>query len=273
MICVLTGAAGKVAASMRPYLLDYIHALKLTDRRPPEHQDELETFTQADLLDLTEARRTFAGADAVVHLAGHPRDTDFETLCQANIAATFNVFEAARLEGVPRVIFASSNHAVGLRLVNDVQDENTPPRPDGLYGATKVFGEALTTLYADKHGMSTLALRIGHVSDRPIDKRRLSIWLHPQDLAQLVHIGITHPDIAGQIVPAVSGTSRPYYDTSIIDQLGYSPRHNAQDFEESVSEDAGNEVARIFQGGGVAANDFSGDLERTRATVSLNTRP
>lgn len=269
MTVVLTGAAGKVAVAMRPYLLREGLALRLSDLRQPEEVHPGETFVPADLTDPDATRALLAGATAVLHFAGHPRDTDWPTLEAANITACHNVFDAARTQGLRRVVFASSNHAAGFRRTGDIHDSQTPPRPDGLYGVTKVFGEALTTLFADKHGLATLALRIGHVADRPADRRRLSIWLHPEDLAQLALIGLRHPDICGQILPAVSGTSRPFADMAEATALGYRPRHHADDHSPPPEPPGDDPVATAFQGGFAAAKGFDGDLTRTLAAAAL----
>jgi uronate dehydrogenase len=269
MTVVLTGAAGKVATAMRPYLLREGLVLRLSDLREPAEIHPGETFVPTDLTDIGATQDLLQGATAVLHFAGHPRDTDWPTLEAANITACHNVFEAARTQGLGRVVFASSNHAAGFRRTADIHDSLTAPRPDGLYGVTKVFGEALTTLFADKHGMATLALRIGHVADRPADRRRLSIWLHPEDLAQLVLIGLRHPDVRGQILPAVSGTTRPFADMSEASALGYRPRYQADDHPPPEGAPENNPVATTFQGGYVAANGFDGDMTRTLAAVAL----
>ena len=269
MTVVLTGAAGKVATAMRPYLLRAGIELRLSDLRKPDEIHTGETFVPADLSDPDAARDLLAGATAVVHFAGHPRDADWPTLEPANITACYNVFDAARTQGLERVIFASSNHATGYRRTGDIHDSQTAPRPDSLYGVTKVFGEALTTVFADKHGLATLALRIGHVADRPVDQRRLSIWLHPEDLSQLVLIGLRHPTICGQILTAVSGTSRPYADMADATALGYQPRHHADNHRPPEDPPNKDPVASAFQGGSVAANGFDGDLNRTLAAVAL----
>ena len=110
------------------------------------------------------------------------------------------------------------------------------PKPDSRYGVSKVFGEALGSLYADKYGMEVFMMRIGNVNPMPIDKRRLSIWFSPRDLAQLVSIGIEHPDIKFEIVYGISRNKRAWYDNSNAFRLGYRPQDDSETFAQEVLE-------------------------------------
>ena len=140
----------------------------------------------------------------------------WETILQSNIIGCYNLFEAARRKGVKRVVFASSNHAVGFYPRYHRIGIDVTVRPDSRYGVSKAFGEALGSLYADKHGLRVLCLRIGNVGDKPLDKRRLSIWISPEDLAQLVRIGLEHPDLRFEIFYGASNNER--------DLVGQQPR-------------------------------------------------
>src|SRR6185295_17117144 len=133
-----------------------------------------------------------------------------------------------------------------------VIDHKVYIKPDGRYGVSKVFGEALGSLYADKYGMEVFLMRIGNVNPEPIDKRRLSIWLSPRDLAQLVMIGIDHPDIKFEIVYGVSGNKRSWYDNSNATRLGYRPLDNSEKYAEQIlakQETPGDPMAELYQGG------------------------
>jgi uronate dehydrogenase len=114
-----------------------------------------------------------------------------------------------------------------------------------------VFGEALGSLYADKYGMEVFLMRIGNVNPKPLDKRRLSIWLSPRDLAQLVSIGIDHPDVRFEIVYGVSGNKRSWYDNSNAARLGYRPLDNSEKYAEEIlaKEKPGDPLAEPYQGG------------------------
>ena len=139
-----------------------------------------------------------AGIDCVVHLAGMPVEAAWEKVLPLNIEGCYNVFEAARRAGVKRIIFASSNHAVGFHRRERFIDTNVVPRPDTRYGVSKVFGEALGRLYADKYGLSVACLRIGSflTPDRPTEARQLLTWISHRDMVQLVRRCIDYPDLS-----------------------------------------------------------------------------
>jgi uronate dehydrogenase len=132
----------------------------------------------------------------VVHLAGipyEPLDNAWAEILPANIVNTYNVFEAARRAGVKRVVFASSNHVVGFYRRERTVGIDVPPRPDSYYGVSKVFGEALGRLYADKYAMSVACLRIGSFRQTPEDRRQLTTWLSHDDGARLLRCCIDAP--------------------------------------------------------------------------------
>jgi len=122
-----------------------------------------------------------------------------------------------------------------------------------------LFGEALGSLYADKHGMEIFNIRIGNVNPQPIDKRRLAIWISPRDLAQLVTIGIEHPQVRFEIVYGISGNKRAWYDNSNAYRLGYKPQDDSERFAADVlarEKPATDARAEQFQGGAfVTAED------------------
>ena len=190
---LVTGAAGDIGTHLSRELAGR-YALRLSDRRPlkpPRGQ----TFVRADISKMADALRITRGVDAIVHLGGYSVEGPWPAILQANIVGGYNVFEAARRNRVKRIVFPTSNHAVGYYRRDQTIDHRVYIKPDSRYGVSKVFGEALGSLYADKYGMECFMIRIGNVNPRPIDKRRLSIWLSPRDLAQLVSIGIDHPGI------------------------------------------------------------------------------
>ena len=225
---VMTGAAGGVAGMIRPLLRTHYSELVLTDRVEPKDLAPGERFQQVELADLPALEKLLAGARGVIHLGGFSVEGPWETIHESNIVGCYNLFEAARRQGVPRVIFASSNHAVGYyRRARPIgTDERV--RPDSRYGVSKAFGEALGSLYADKYGLRVLSIRIGNVAERPLDVRRLSIWLHPEDLVQLIRIGLEHPDVRNDVVYGLSDCARAWWDNRAAERLGYAPRHRAE---------------------------------------------
>jgi uronate dehydrogenase len=246
---LITGAAGDVASYLRRELAGK-YRLRLSDKRNLK-KTKGEEFIKADLSKMTDALKITKGVDAIVHLGGYSVEGPWEAIHKANIVGCYNLFEAARRNRVKRILFATSNHAVGFYRRDQTIDHRVYPKPDGRYGVSKVFGEALGSLYADKYGMEVFLMRIGNVNPQPLDKRRLSIWLSPRDLAQLVSIGIDHPDIRFEIVYGVSGNQRSWYDNSNAVRLGYKPQDDAQTYAEAIlaKEKPGDRRAEMYQGG------------------------
>ncbi len=248
---LVTGAAGEVGSHLRREFAGR-YKLRLSDLRPIGKKSAGESFMRADLSRMADVLRITRGVDAIVHLGGYSVEGPWEGILQANIIGCYNVFEAARRNGVKRVVFATSNHAVGFYPREQTIDHRVYPRPDGRYGVSKVFGEALGSLYADKYAMEVFLVRIGKVSERPADRRRLSIHLSPRDLAQLVTIGIDHPGIRFEIVYGVSGNKRSWYDNSNARRLGYRPQDDSEAHAAEVlagKEGPQHPVGALYQGG------------------------
>jgi uronate dehydrogenase len=226
---LVTGAAGRVAGMIRPILrADY--RLRLSDRRPVADATAEEEVVAAELSDFAAVRRAVAGVDGIIHLGGYPLETDWETIHSANITGAYNLFEAARVEGVRRIVFASTNHAVGFYPRAETIADDVTVRPDTRYGLSKAFGEALGSLYAFKYGAEVMSIRIGSVSKKPEDVRRLSIWVSPRDLCQLIRIGLEQPGIRHEIVYGMSDNERAWWDNSNARRLGYSPQDRSEEF-------------------------------------------
>lgn len=246
---LITGAAGDIGTHLRRELAGK-YRFVLSDLRPLK-AGKGEKFVRADIARMPDTLKITKGVDAIVHLGGYSVEGPWEPIHQANIVGCYNVFEAARRNGVKRMLFATSNHAVGFYRRDQVIDHRVYIKPDSRYGVSKVFGEALGSLYADKYGMEVFLMRIGNVNERPIDKRRLSIWLSPRDLAQLVSIGIDHPGIRLEIVYGVSGNTRSWYDNSNAVRLGYRPEDDSESFAKEIlaREKPGDPRAETYQGG------------------------
>ena len=261
---LITGAAGDVGGHLRRELAGR-YALRLSDIRPVKNPAPGEEFIRGDCASLTDMLRATKGVAAVVHLGGFSVEGPWEVILRANIVGTYNVFEAARRNGARRLVFATSNHAVGFYEREDTIDTRVYPKPDSRYGVSKVFGEALGSLYADKYGMEVVCMRIGNVNPRPMDKRRLSIWLSPRDLAQLVGIAIDRPDIHFEIVYGVSGNKRSWYDNSNAERLGYRPQDDSESWAGEIlkNEKPGADPrTERFQGGTFVTAEHGGDPTR-----------
>lgn len=252
----LTGAAGRIGRALRPHLLAGCSELRLLDMAPLQAEDPRETVHPLDLADREALAQALQGCDAVVHFAGYPREAGWETLLAANVVGVINLWEAAHAAGVQRIVYASSNHAVGLYPRSQTIDGTAPPLPDSRYGVSKVFMEALAAMYAIKHGVRGFGLRIGHCSAAPADARALSHWIHPQDLAQLVQVGLT-ADYTHEIVYGASANSRSWWDDGRARALGYRPVHSADPHTAALETvQSGDPVAEHFQGGSFAAAGF-----------------
>ena len=166
---LLTGAAGDIGGRLRRLLKPVYPELRLSDIRKPADLRPDEPFVAADLARLEEVETAVEDIEGIIHLGGHSVEGTWDTILQANIVGCYNLFEAARRKGVKRVVFASSNHAVGFYPRFHRIGVDVTVRPDSRYGVSKAFGEALGSLYADKHGLRVLCLRIGNVGDRPLD--------------------------------------------------------------------------------------------------------
>lgn len=255
---LITGAAGAIGTSLRT-LLAGRYDLRLSDI---ERVDELaphETFLAADLADLEAVREIVAGVDGIVHLGGISGEDSWGNILQSNIIGTYHVFEAARLAGVRRVVYASSVHAVGFYARTQRIGVDVTVRPDSRYGVSKCVGEALGGLYADKYGLEVMCIRIGNAFPKPVDERRLSIWVSARDLAQLIRIGLEHPALRYEIVYGVSRNTRVWWDNSNAEALGYAPEDNAEDYaaellRDGPIEDPDSPGARL-QGGEIAVKD------------------
>lgn len=228
---LLTGAAGGIGTWMRELLPPHGYDLRLFDAEPVEGAPEAVT---ADLCDPDAVRRAVRGVDAIVHLAAISREAPFAQILRANIEGTYQLYEAARLGGVRRVVFASSNHAVGFTPRPEADGPRipagTPHRPDTFYGLSKCFGEDLAQLYWDRHGIETVSVRIGSCFPEPADVRMLSIWLSPADAARLFHAALTAEDVGHTVVYGSSANTRLCWDLSGARALGYTPQDDSERF-------------------------------------------
>jgi uronate dehydrogenase len=261
---LITGAGGDVGTHLRRELAGR-YRLRLSDVKPLEPLAKGESFVRGDVRKMSDMLRATKGVDAIVHLGAWSVEGDWETIMTVNIDGTYNVFEAARGNGVKRILFATSNHAVGFYRRDETIDHRVYPKPDSRYGVSKVFGEALGSLYADKYGLEVFNMRIGNVAPAPADKRRLSIWLSPRDLAQLVSIGIDHPGIRFEIVYGISGNRRAWYDNSNAYRLGYKPQDDSESWAAeklAAHVDNANPRVELYQGGTFVAAEFGGDPSR-----------
>jgi len=266
MHILITGAAGDVGTRLRKLLKGIYPRIRLSDIRTPADLGSDEEFIVADLADYTHVEKITDGIDGIVHLGGISIERPWDEIHKSNIVGCYNLFEAAYRSGVKRVVFASSNHAMGFYPRDRKIGVDVTVRPDSRYGVSKAFGEALGALYADKHGLRVTCIRIGNVNDKPLDKRRLSIWVKPDDLAQLVRVGLEHPDIHFEIFYGASDNDAGWWDNSNARRFGYHPQFRSQDFRaEAMAAQANlplDPIGERFQGGPFCSDEY--DAGRTR---------
>lgn len=261
-LILMTGAGGQAAGMIRPLLRRH-YRLRLSDLKPVADRTGEEEDVPADLTDVTALARAVDGVDGIVHLGGFSVEGPWPTILKANIEGLYNLYEASRLAGVKRIVFASSNHAVGFYRRDQTIGDDVTTRPDSRYGASKAFGEALGSLYADKYGLEVLSIRIGNIADRPVDARRLAIWVSPRDIVQLIRIGLDTPGIRHEIVYGMSDNKRAWWDNSNAHRLGYRPEDRSEDYAEQVMRDTpgftGDPRIDEHQGGTFCVVEHGGD--------------
>lgn len=249
---LITGAAGAVGSYLLAGLPALGHRLRGFDLRRPGSSPTpgvpattgttpagTDGWIVGDIRDPEALDRAMAGVRAVVHLAAIPTEAPFADLIGPNIEGTYQVFEAARRAGVDRIIYASSNHAVGFTRRTRLVGTGTRPRPDTYYGVTKVFGEALASLYADRHGMRVACVRIGSCFPRPTTVRHLATWLSPGDASRLVHACLTAPDLTYAVLYGISANTRAWWDLGPARELGYQPEDDAEAYAQRVLAERG----------------------------------
>jgi len=253
---LITGAEGTIGTALREYLGGR-YALSALTREEQDFPSHV-----ADISDLDAILPAFTGVEAVVHLAASPAvQTPWPSILQDNIIGTYNVFEAAHRAGVERVVFASSNHVIGMYEFDGAPDiyalddprtydHTVEIRPDSLYGVSKAYGEALGRYYVERHGMKVFCLRIGSVrgNDDPLDPEMLAsspalldlttkeerrvrmraTWQSRRDIANLVGRCLDVPDVSWAVVYGISDNPRQFWDLSHARELlGYEPRDGA----------------------------------------------
>lgn len=237
---LITGYAGLVGQILWRNLSDSFELYGVDIRK----NEFVGNLFQADISSFDEVDAVFEqipGLTHIVHLAGDPRvDADWESVLMNNIAGTRNLYEAARIHGVKRVVFASSNHTTGAyegfppnlhtQLNPNLITPQDPIRPDGNYGVSKAAGEAIARMYYEVYGVESVCLRIGTVlrdDDPSKDPRHQCTWLSHKDLVQLVRKSLLG-DVKFAIYYGVSNNRKRFWDISNAEvEIGYRPKSDA----------------------------------------------
>lgn len=229
---LVTGAAGNIGAYYAEHAPAH-HQRTLMVRPGDSDAKKLAqwgTVVEANLGDRARLIELCQGIDTVVHLAADPSpNADWDSLLETNIVGTYNLFAAARVAGVKRVVYASSIHAVS-GYPPDVQVKTTEPvNPGDLYGVSKCFGEALGRYFAEQEGMSVIALRIGAFQSlkkaaEPSNANLLDAFVSRRDLNQLIVRSIDNTTLRFAIFHGLSNNRYKRLDLSDARELlGYEP--------------------------------------------------
>ncbi len=251
---LLTGAAGGLGKVLRPRLATLCNTLRLSDVSSLGDAAPNEELMPCDLGDCAAMLSLLDGVDSVVHLGGMSIDGSFEPILNANIRGVYNLYEAARVKGTKRILFASSNHVVGFHKQSERLDADALLRPDGNYGMSKAFGEAASRFYFDRYGIETVCMRIGSSFPKPIDRRMMSTWLSFDDLTSLVTCALLAPTVGHTIVYAASDNKLSWWDNSKAAHLGWTPKDSSEPYRAEMEATAvhlpPDDIAMKYQGGG-----------------------
>ena len=234
---LLTGAAGKLGTWLREHLAKRPGGVRSTDIRAFGPAIPGETIALGDLADASVVERLVIGTSAVVHFCAIAGEDSFERILRSNIVGTQNVLDAARRQGIKRVVYASSIHTVGFYRTTERIDAAAPVRPDSYYAVSKAFGENLARLYSEKAGMDIACLRIGVALPEPQAPRNLWTWLSVPDLCRLVDACLDAPAFGFSITYGISNNRRSWWDNgkSAVD---YRPVDDAERYASRLMPDA-----------------------------------
>jgi uronate dehydrogenase len=238
---LVTGAAGGIGTMLRSRLARPDRLLRLLDTGPVDSPGPGEEAVTASVTDMAAMTDACHDADAVIHLGAIPSEAPWDRVLDVNINGTYVVFEAARRAGVPRVVFASSNHAVGFTPRADFPvPDYAFPAPDTYYGVSKAAGEAIAALYSRRYRMDAICVRILSCFPRPADPRMLSTWLSPGDAGRLFEACLTAPSPGFRVIYGVSANTRGgWVSLAEARALGYEPRDDAEVFAAEVFASSG----------------------------------
>ena len=231
---VLTGAAGRLGSYLREPLLKLTDTLVSSDIVPDIGKlYPNETYITADLSNLPAMVELLKDADMVVHFGAIGDEAPFDDILQSNIVGAYNVWEAAYKNGVRRVVYASSIHAVGMHKKTDFIGIDAAHRPDTYYGLAKCFAEDLASMYWDKRGVESVCMRILSCA-QVSNARAVGSWLSYADLIQLVEKSITTQVTGFSVVYGVSDNDRAPVDNTLASHLGFKPKDNAEQFSDKI---------------------------------------
>jgi uronate dehydrogenase len=250
---LLTGAAGGLGRVLRERIRPWAEVIRLSDIAAMGEAGPNEEVVECDLADKAAVLALLEGVDAVLHFGGISTEAPFEDIMQANILGVANLYEAAHKMGVKRVIFASSNHAVGYYKTTDMLDASMPTRADSMYGVSKCFGETMSRYYYDRFGLETVCIRIGSSFPEPANKRMMSTYFSYDDLCEMLRCSLFAPRVGHTIVFGMSDNRSVWWDNRHARHLGFRAKDSsdafAHKFPDTADFPAPDDVTTIYQGG------------------------
>ena len=255
---LLTGASGTLGRLLASRLPALGWRLRLTDRAPfPDPLPPGCSFHALDLDDRAALAEVAEGCGLILHYGGISTEQGFDPILGPNLRGTFHIYELARRLKA-RVVYASSNHAVGLYERTVRLDHDCLLRPDGFYGLSKAYGEMLARMYWEKHAVETVAVRIGSVLPAVPDARMLATWASHDDFVRLMQRCADAPHVGFSIIWGTSNNSRSFYGRDDRDRLGWVPQDSSDGQAEAVAgKVTGDPVAERYQGGRFVSKDFT----------------
>jgi len=257
----LTGAGGQIGKVLRTELLKRgVNLRSVGGRTPLTPSVEGEDVCNGDLRDPAVVDRALEGVDVCIHLAGTSVEKPLPEITENNLKGLYELYQGARRHKVKRMVFASSNHAFGMYSVNEKLDHGAAFRPDGFYGLSKAWGEAMTRMYWDKHGIEGISIRIGSCLPKPAEFRHLSTWLGHEDYFHLIDRCINATDVDYVDVWGISRNTRRYWNFGENEKrIGYDPKQDAEVYAAEIMKlpNPLDATAQTFQGGGFVTIDYS----------------
>lgn len=252
MRVLVTGSAGSIGSTVTAGLRAAGHQVRGLDLADHDDASCSLGVLVGDCTDAALAARAVDGTDAVVHLAGRPTEGPLADELTSHVLTTATLLDAMLATGVGRIVYASSNHAVGMtervELGADLLGTDVRGRPDTFYGVAKVAAEGLLSLYVERQPITAVSMRIGSFLERPTSRRNLATWLSPGDCVRMVEAAISSDAVTGHtVVYGISANTARWWDLAPGHAIGYHPVDDAQVYAEQIEPgpDDESEAARV----------------------------
>jgi uronate dehydrogenase len=255
---LITGASGNLGRQLVAYLGKLGWRLVLSDIMPfPDPIPAGSRFVRCDLADGMSVLRMAEGCGTILHFGGISTEHGFMEVLGPNITGLYNIYEAARREKA-RVLFASSNHAIGFHERSEKLDDDCQFLPDGYYGLSKAYGELMGRMYWFKHGVENVNVRIGSSFAEPVNERMLSTWLSFADLCRLCERATLAPATGSCVVWGASANSRSFWGNDARAAIGWEPLDSSDVYAAQMTGVVTDDpVTERYQGGGYTSDGFS----------------